>query len=239
MESPAARDSELREVLRLLGNQTGNTIVEIGAGHGFLTSRLYDLVGPAGKIIAVDNSEQQVARLREHFPQVSSLRAPCELLPIKDETADTIVSLANFHHMADKNRAFQECARILRPGGKLILADVSAGTPLQRYFDEVVDRICSTGHQHTFLDKALCRRLCDDARLELLTWELKSVPWHFPSAGAGGLFLKLLHDASWPADQCWQAVSSYLRTSNESGQVLLHWELFFMIARKCDNQKTA
>jgi SAM-dependent methyltransferase len=232
-ENPEARNAELHETLNLIGDQIGNTIMEIGAGQGFLTSRLLGLVGSKGTIIAVDNSEQQLAALRKLLPDIRCVLASSESVPIANNSADIIVSLANFHHIANKNLAFQECARILKPDGILIIADVSAGTRVQKYFDEVVDRICSTGHKHKFLDEDTCRNHCALTDLEVLSWQMKSVPWRFSSDQEAGLFLKLIHDASSSPEECWRAADTYLGSSKaDDNCVLLHWELFFMTARK-------
>lgn len=232
-ECPHARQEELITTLEIVGDIAGATVVEIGAGQGFLTGALVARVGSGGKVVAVDNSELQLAELHIAQPTVQCVHASSESMPLADESADVVISLANFHHIADKPRAFRECARVLKPGGRFILADVCDRTAMQRYFDEVVDRICSTGHQHHFLDQRECEALATDNRLTILRWELKAVPWRFVSAEAAGLFLQRIHDARCDPSECWREASQRLGTSHqEDGHVQLHWQLFFMLVSK-------
>lgn len=233
-ENPNARRAELDTLLQILGSIDGMDVVEIGAGQGFLTAKICELVGTAGRVTAADNSERQVERLAAACPTASCLVASSECLPIASGSVDLVVSLANFHHVVDKSSAFKECARILRHGGRLVLADVCNGTKTQEYFDGVVDRICSTGHKHAFLDKESCREHCSACGLSLVSWELKSVPWVFESQFAAGRFLKRIHDASCSSQHCWREARRFLGLASPPGtdRVMLDWQLFFMVAIK-------
>jgi len=232
-DNPGAREAELRETLNMLGDLKEKTIIEIGAGQGFLTAALLENAGSGGRVIAVDASARQLSALQESFPRAQCIQASSEDIPLAAETADMIVSLANFHHIELKERAFQECARLLKPNGILAIVDVSDNTPVQRYFDEVIATICSTGHPHTFLNRSLCEAHCDASGLQLRSWQLKTVPWEFVSEQAGGLFVQRIHDALCTPEGCWKSASTYLGASySTQGKIQLQWQLFFMLAQK-------
>lgn len=230
---PLARNEELQQTLELIQTCAAKITVEVGAGQGFLTQHLYHVMEPAGSIIAVDDSAQQLAQLESACPNVRCLKARSEDIPLPTGSVDLVVSLANFHHNANKPRAFAECARLLKPGGLLALVDVCDKTRLQRYFDEIIAATCSTGHQHTFLDRAACEKLCRDSGLELMRWQMQNAPWRFVDDHGAGFFLKHIHDARCSSEQIWRDASSYLGFAKTlNGEIALNWELFFMLARK-------
>lgn len=232
-DCPDARRRELEETLSRIGNAARADVLEIGAGQGFLTRHLVSMVGDNGRVVAVDNSEEQLAELRKLLPTVRVERAHAERLPFNSESFDLVVSLANFHHVSDKRVAFRECARVLKPGGRFLLVDVSDNTPTQMYFDYVVDAICSTGHQHTFLNRSLCERFCTECGLSMNEWTLEDVDWQFANEEKAAKFLQCIHDANCSAKDCLKRAVAHLGlTAGSSGTLHLGWQLFFMVATK-------
>ena len=109
---------------------TGMTLVDVGAGEGLLAFRAIDRVGPSLRVILTDVSApmlqyaESVAVQRNVRPQCSFLEcAADDLKRIADASVDVVATRAVLAYVADKTAALGEFFRILKPGGRLSIAE--------------------------------------------------------------------------------------------------------------------
>jgi arsenite methyltransferase len=107
----------------------GERVLDVGCGSGADVRIAGRLVGARGLAVGVDLSEELVRVARGEGPatrasDVRVVRASAEALPFRDGAFDHVLSNGALNLVFDKERAFREIARVLRPGGTLAIADL-------------------------------------------------------------------------------------------------------------------
>ena len=110
--------------------EPGDTVLDLGCGSGIDSVLAARRTGPTGRVIALDFLAEMLERTsavaREAgLDNVEPLEGEMEAIPLPDSTVDCIISNGVLNLSPRKARALAECARVLRPGGELCVADVT------------------------------------------------------------------------------------------------------------------
>jgi SAM-dependent methyltransferase len=111
--------------------QPGQTVLDVGSGGGIDTILAARQVGPEGRAIGLDVLEEMCERGRGHAAQAGVggwtgfLQGEMEDIPLPDASVDVAIANGVLNLSARKSRALAELYRVLRPGGRMCMADLT------------------------------------------------------------------------------------------------------------------
>lgn len=111
---------------QLLGKNL--SALDVGCGTGVLIPSLLKIVGNTGKIFAIDPADKMLVALQNKYPD-PRIKTLCETLEdcsITSSSLDAIICFSCFPHIDDKQKAISNSARMLKGGGRLVIAHVSS-----------------------------------------------------------------------------------------------------------------
>ena len=120
----------------------GGTVVDLGSGAGNDCFVAREIVGATGKIIGIDMTPDMISKAEKNAKKldlnnVEFKLADIESLPVASNTADVVVSNCVLNLVPDKQKAFDETFRILKPGGHFSISDIVTKLPLPESLQQV------------------------------------------------------------------------------------------------------
>jgi len=244
--SPHARDEDFVYLRKWLKPQPGEVGADFAAGTGLITFPTAEVTGAT--TYAIDPSKGQLEMLeRERDSRGASAAnvVPIHVFPdsktffeeIEDKydldlegQLDYITSYGGIHHSMDQLTLFSNGLRMLRPGGRIVVADVGMGTSLARYFDNFVSPNCLTGHVGNWLSRKRLHQLSQELPMKVTRVKLEPVTWHFEDILETSNFLKGLHcDDRSSLRQISDGVEKYLKYKHEPRihDISMNWHMLF------------
>jgi demethylmenaquinone methyltransferase/2-methoxy-6-polyprenyl-1,4-benzoquinol methylase len=112
-----------RSALRRAGLQAGAQVLDVGIGTGLVAREALALIGPGGRLVGVDPSPGMMSQVA--LPGVELVAGRAEALPRPDASSDFLSMGYALRHIPDVNAAFGEFFRVLRPGGRLAVLEIT------------------------------------------------------------------------------------------------------------------
>jgi SAM-dependent methyltransferase len=117
----------------------GDHVLDVGSGSGTDALICARLVGPRGRVYALDMTESMRAKLRAtasaaNIANLEVLEGDAEAIPLRDASVDVVTTNGVLNLVPDKARALAEIARVLKPAGRLQIADIALARPVAERF---------------------------------------------------------------------------------------------------------
>ena len=224
---PDARRLEFEIALEYLQPETGQWIVDMPSGGGYLKQYIHD---PSVNLLFVETTPE----FARHCPQSSHCRrliGGFDSLPVQKNSVERLLSLAALHHVEDKSRFFRECHRVLSSCGRLVIGDVYADTAQARFLNEFVDEFNSMGHKGDFLTADIDSQIADNG-FDVCRQQQHPFCWFFSSQQQMLAYCRDLFGIDLADDKVlMQGIEEYLTPEWRGDCVTLQWSLHYICAR--------
>ena len=114
-----------RQALERAGLDVGMTMLDVGCGTGLMTQPAAEMVGPRGLVVGVDPSIGMLQEATRSNRLDWAIQGTAEYLPVPDNSFDLLIMSYVLRHVSDLLVAFGECMRVLRPGGVVLVLEIT------------------------------------------------------------------------------------------------------------------
>ncbi len=229
---PGAREAERIALINLLNPSTGETIIDVPAGGGYLADGIRKQFGDKVTVICVEPAEQFSAAIDPFFRVI--LEPANAVTSLESKSLDAVVSLAGLHHIADKRPIYREWHRLVRPGGRIAVADVACGTGTADFLNIFVDEFVPGGHDGMFFSEGEWTEQLTECGFSHVEEELRTVPWVYTSEDQMIDFcISLFNLQKANREQVSEAIHHYIGVETENrGGIRMMWQLRYARAKK-------
>jgi len=146
--------------IALASLQSGETVLDLGAGAGFDCFLAARAVGPKGRVIGVDMTPEMVEKARENakrggYENVEFRLGEIEHLPAADDSVDAVISNCVINLSTAKDKVFREAFRVLKKGGRIMISDLVLSRelpgPIRRSLSAYAGCIAGTVREEEYL----------------------------------------------------------------------------------------
>ena len=224
---PEARAEEARCMLARVPLCGGALWLDLGAGGGFLAARA-EQASPGAAAIGCDESAVFLDGAGGYAMRAV---AAFERLPFAAGSFDVAASLAALHHAEEPRAVLAEMLRVVRPGGRVAVGDVAAGSAAAEFLNEFVDAHTGSGHRGRFYRPDDWVGLFAGAGGRGAEASAELVHWRFASAGDAARFCRELFGLDPDTrEESLGAALDHLGGFARDGAWLLPWEMVFATA---------
>lgn len=215
---PRARDAEFVAVLGPLEGWPDGLLCDVPSGGGYLAPYMRPGLRYLGIEPARDFLQASPAALERLHGDITDV-------PLPDGTVDYIVSLAGLHHEPSLTQVFAEMRRLIRPGGRVVIADVGEGTAPARFLNGFVAEHNPLGHEGRFLSDTTAA-LAEAAGFAVTDDRQIDVPWRFDDLHQAGSFCgRLFGITALAPTQVADALGELIGFDHSNGSPQLKWTL--------------
>jgi demethylmenaquinone methyltransferase/2-methoxy-6-polyprenyl-1,4-benzoquinol methylase len=166
--------------IEMSGVRAGSRVLDVASGSGDLAAAFAKRAGPTGLVWMTDINAEMLAAGRDKLLDQGLFaplaRCDAEKLPFPDETFDCASVAFGLRNMTHKDRALAEMARVVRPGGRVLVLEFSKPwKPLQRAYDAYSFGVLPALGKHVARDEGAYRYLAESIRMHPDQETLKSM----------------------------------------------------------------
>ncbi|MBN2493065.1 MAG: methyltransferase domain-containing protein [Deltaproteobacteria bacterium] len=200
--------------------EPGQVVLDLGSGAGIDLLLAAAKVGSTGRVIGVDMTEEMLDKARENvasagLTNVELRRGIIEQLPVESGSVDWVISNCAINLSPEKHRVFAEIARVLRPGGTMLVSDITAeDLPEAISSNRNLRSACIAGaiSEQAYIDGLRQAGLAEIEVLERLVYDASQIEMFFgPSGTCCGASINPAQARQWAAQLAGRVASIKVR----------------------------
>jgi ubiquinone/menaquinone biosynthesis C-methylase UbiE len=227
---PLARQQEFESAVEYLDILPNSTICDVPSGGGYL--RKY--VSTASCFFHFLETSENFASATPKANNVKTQLCKFEVLPLPSQSVDRLIMLAALHHIQKRHQVFKEFQRVLKPNGKILIADVEADTNTGNFLNTFVNKFNSMGHEGDFITPQLFP-LFDELALDVISVNRPVLHWNFDNECSMITFCRNLFGLDKATDEdILSGIHRYLEPVFDHGKVSIRWQLVYVLLQLKD-----
>src|SRR3989344_3972726 len=230
-EYPDARLEDINAMKKYLKPMKGERILEVGAGSGFFSGVISEMIEESGKLVVSDPSDEQLDGVKDlKKTNIKIVQQGAENLNLSENYFDAVWSFGAMHHVFQKQKSLEDFKRVLKKDGRIIIVDVFSDSKLAKHFDEQVAKYCVTGHEVSFWSREYAESICFLAGLEKPRFYVLNQKWKFKTKEDIGIFLYKTHAMTKTTpEECLKGAERILGVEKRSNLYELNWPMTLFV----------